>query len=96
LLTFDDGYIDGSFGIPSESFQELRFSVIIREEYRAKNDRSSWMRMIAGGGGGGLTKEQPENNIIRSAYYALISALSGTQTMVTMLLESMPVVLRSI
>ena len=54
---------------------------IIREEYRAKNDRSSWMRMIAGGGGGGLTKEQPENNIIRSAYYALISALSGTQTM---------------
>jgi len=54
---------------------------IIREEYHAKNDKSSWMRMIAGGGGGGLTKEQPENNIIRSAYYALISALSGTQTM---------------
>ena len=54
---------------------------IIREEYHAKNDKSCWMRMIAGGGGGGLTKEQPENNIIRSAYYALISALSGTQTM---------------
>ena len=54
---------------------------IIREEYNAKNDKSCWMRMIAGGGGGGLTKEQPENNIIRSAYYALISALSGTQTM---------------
>ncbi len=54
---------------------------IIREGYGAKNDRSSWLRMIAGGGGGGLTKEQPENNIIRSAYYALISALSGTQTM---------------
>ncbi|MDO8366663.1 MAG: methylmalonyl-CoA mutase family protein [Saprospiraceae bacterium] len=54
---------------------------IIREEYGAKNDHSCWLRMIAGGGGGGLTKEQPENNIIRSAYYALISALSGTQTM---------------
>ena len=54
---------------------------IIREEYHAKNDNSCWLRMIAGGGGGGLTKEQPENNIIRSAYYALISALSGTQTM---------------
>jgi methylmalonyl-CoA mutase N-terminal domain/subunit len=39
------------------------------------------MRMIAGGGGGGLTLEQPENNIARGAYYALISALSGTQTM---------------
>ena len=39
------------------------------------------LRMIAGGGGGGLTVEQPENNIVRGAYYALISALSGTQTM---------------
>jgi methylmalonyl-CoA mutase N-terminal domain/subunit len=37
--------------------------------------------MIAAGGGGGLTKEQPELNIVRGAYYALISALSGTQTM---------------
>lgn len=54
---------------------------IIREEYGAKNDDSCWLRMIAGGGGGGLTKEQPMNNIVRSAYYALISALSGTQTM---------------
>jgi methylmalonyl-CoA mutase N-terminal domain/subunit len=40
-----------------------------------------WMRMIAGGGGGGLTFEQPEVNIVRGAYYALISALSGAQTM---------------
>ncbi|MFC2130701.1 methylmalonyl-CoA mutase [Bacteroidota bacterium] len=54
---------------------------IIKEQYGATKDSSSWLRMIAGGGGGGLTKEQPENNIIRSAYYAMISALSGTQTM---------------
>ncbi len=54
---------------------------IIKEQYGAKSDKSAWLRMIAGGGGGGLTKEQPENNIVRSAYYALISALSGTQTM---------------
>jgi methylmalonyl-CoA mutase N-terminal domain/subunit len=40
-----------------------------------------WLRMIAAGGGGGLTFEQPEVNIVRGAYYALISALSGTQTM---------------
>jgi methylmalonyl-CoA mutase N-terminal domain/subunit len=39
------------------------------------------MKMIAGGGGGGLTIEEPENNIVRGAYYGLISALSGTQTM---------------
>ena len=54
---------------------------IIKEHYGAKNPKSMWLRMIAGGGGGGLTIEQPENNIVRSAYYALISALSGTQTM---------------
>jgi methylmalonyl-CoA mutase, N-terminal domain len=54
---------------------------MIKEEYGATNPRSMWMRMIAGGGGGGLTIEQPENNIVRGAYYALISALSGTQTM---------------
>ena len=54
---------------------------IVKEEYGARDPRSMWLRMIAGGGGGGLTIEQPENNIVRSAYYALASALSGTQTM---------------
>jgi methylmalonyl-CoA mutase N-terminal domain/subunit len=54
---------------------------IVKEEFGARNPRSMQMKMIAGGGGGGLTIEQPENNIVRGAYYALISALSGTQTM---------------
>jgi methylmalonyl-CoA mutase, N-terminal domain len=54
---------------------------ILKEEYGAKHPRSMQLRMIAGGGGGGLTIQQPENNIVRGAYYALISALSGTQTM---------------
>ncbi len=54
---------------------------IVREKYGAKDPKSMLMRMIAGGGGGGLTIEQPLNNIVRGAYYALISALSGTQTM---------------
>lgn len=54
---------------------------IIKERFNAQNPRSMLLRMIAGGGGGGLTVQQPENNIVRGAYYALISALSGTQTM---------------
>jgi len=54
---------------------------IIKQEYGATNPRSMVLRMIAGGGGSGLTKEQPEVNIVRGAYYALISALSGAQTM---------------
>jgi methylmalonyl-CoA mutase N-terminal domain/subunit len=54
---------------------------IVKEEYGATNPRSLVLRMIAGGGGSGLTKEQPEVNLVRGAYYALISALSGAQTM---------------
>ena len=54
---------------------------IISEDYGAADPKSAWMRMIAGGGGGGLTIDQPINNVARGAYYALISALSGTQTM---------------
>lgn len=54
---------------------------IMKEQYGATQPGSMWMRMIAGGGGGGLTFEQPEVNIVRGAYYALVSALSGAQTM---------------
>lgn len=54
---------------------------IMKEQYHAQEPGSMWLRMIAGGGGGGLTLEQPENNIVRGAYYALIAALSGAQTM---------------
>jgi methylmalonyl-CoA mutase N-terminal domain/subunit len=54
---------------------------IVRERHGATKPGAMQMKMIAGGGGGGLTIEQPENNIVRGAYYALISALSGTQTM---------------
>ncbi|KAB2887067.1 MAG: methylmalonyl-CoA mutase [Pseudorhodoplanes sp.] len=53
---------------------------IVRDEYGAKKPESLWLRMIAGGGGGGLTFEQPEVNIVRGAYYALIAALAGAQT----------------
>jgi len=54
---------------------------IMKERYGATNPRAMQLRMIAGGGGAGLTVEQPLNNLVRSAYYALASALGGTQTM---------------
>jgi len=54
---------------------------IVLDEYGARDPKSGWLRMIAGGGGFGLTIEQPENNITRGAYYALVAALSGAQTM---------------
>jgi methylmalonyl-CoA mutase N-terminal domain/subunit len=53
---------------------------LLREEYGVKDNKNLFLRGLFGGGGSGLTKEQPENNIIRGAYYALAAALSGAQT----------------
>ncbi len=90
-LTADDvaSRLSFNFDIYGNLFEQIAkfragrrvWARMLKEEYDCQNPRSMWMRMIAGGGGGGLTIEQPENNIVRGAYYALISALSGTQTM---------------
>jgi methylmalonyl-CoA mutase N-terminal domain/subunit len=52
----------------------------LSERYGAKDSRSLLLRGLFGGGGYGMTKAQPENNIIRGAYYALAAALGGAQT----------------
>lgn len=74
--------IYGNFFEQIAKFRAARrlWARLIRERYQARDPRSWQFRMLAGGGGAGLTKQQPENNIVRGAYYALISALSGTQT----------------
>ena len=53
---------------------------LLRERYGVKDKKALFLRGIFGGGGSGMTKQQPENNIMRGAYYALASALSGAQT----------------
>jgi methylmalonyl-CoA mutase N-terminal domain/subunit len=53
---------------------------LLRERYGVENKKALFLRGIFGGGGSGLTKQQPENNIVRGAYYALGAALSGAQT----------------
>ncbi len=52
----------------------------LKEKYGVKKDSNMYLRGLFGGGGYGLTKAQPENNIMRGAYYALAAALSGAQT----------------
>jgi methylmalonyl-CoA mutase N-terminal domain/subunit len=56
------------------------WAINLKERYGAKDSRSFLLRGIFGGGGYGMTKAQPENNIIRGAYYALAAALGGAQT----------------
>jgi methylmalonyl-CoA mutase, N-terminal domain len=53
---------------------------LLREKYHVQNKKALFLRGIFGGGGSGMTKQQPENNIMRGAYYALAAALSGAQT----------------
>jgi methylmalonyl-CoA mutase N-terminal domain/subunit len=52
----------------------------LKEKYGVKDPRNLWLRGLFAGGGSGLTKAEPENNIMRGAYYALAAALSGAQT----------------
>ncbi len=53
---------------------------MLRNEYHIQDKKKLFLRGLFGGGGSGLTKEQPENNIMRGAFYALGAALSGAQT----------------
>ena len=53
---------------------------LLRERYGVQDKKALFLRGIFGGGGSGMTKQQPENNIIRGAYYGLAAALSGAQT----------------
>jgi methylmalonyl-CoA mutase N-terminal domain/subunit len=53
---------------------------MLREEYGIEDKKKLFLRGLFGGGGSGLTKDQPENNIMRGAFYALGAALSGAQT----------------
>ncbi|HEX9675527.1 MAG TPA: methylmalonyl-CoA mutase family protein [Anaerolineales bacterium] len=90
-LAVDDfaEHISFNFDIHGNLFEQVAkfraarrlWARIMRQEFEAQEPGALKLKMIAGGGGSGLTIEQPENNIVRGAYYALISALSGAQTM---------------
>ncbi len=53
---------------------------MLREDFGVQDKKKLFLRGLFGGGGSGLTKNQPENNIMRGAFYALGAALSGAQT----------------
>ena len=59
------------------------YSKRMKEKYGAKNPRSWWLRFHTQTAGCTLTAQQPENNIIRTAYQALAGVLGGTQSLHT-------------
>ncbi|WP_211230155.1 acyl-CoA mutase large subunit family protein [Desulfovirgula thermocuniculi] len=55
----------------------------MREKYGAKDPRSWMLRFHTQTAGCSLTAQQPENNIVRTAYEALAAVLGGTQSLHT-------------
>jgi methylmalonyl-CoA mutase N-terminal domain/subunit len=55
----------------------------MKEKYGAKNPRSWWLRFHTQTAGCTLTAQQPENNIVRTAFQALAGVMGGTQSLHT-------------
>lgn len=56
---------------------------LMRDKYKAQNPHSYLMRFHTQTAGCSLTAQQPENNIIRTAFQALAAVLGGTQSLHT-------------
>jgi len=55
----------------------------MRDKYKAKDSRSWLMRFHTQTAGCSLTAQQPENNIVRTAFEALAGVMGGTQSLHT-------------
>lgn len=55
----------------------------MREVYGAKKERSWWLRFHTQTAGCTLTAQQPENNIVRTAFQAMAAVMGGTQSLHT-------------
>jgi methylmalonyl-CoA mutase N-terminal domain/subunit len=56
---------------------------IVRERFKAKDDRSCMLRFHAQTAGSMLTAQQPENNVVRVTVQALSAVLGGAQSLHT-------------
>src|SRR5437588_3398382 len=74
-----------SFFEEAAKFRAARrlWSRIVAERFAATDPRSAMLRFHTQTGGVTLTAQQPENNIVRTAYEALAAVLGGTQSLHT-------------
>ena len=59
------------------------FARVMTERFHPKDPRSAMFRIYCGTLGSTLTRQEPENNIVRIAMHALIGALGGAQAIFT-------------
>jgi methylmalonyl-CoA mutase N-terminal domain/subunit len=56
---------------------------VMRERFGAKDERSLLLRFHTQTAGSTLTAQQPDNNVVRTAYQAMAAVLGGTQSLHT-------------
>lgn len=79
------------FDLHNDFFEEIAklrasrriWAHVMRDRFKAKNERSWLLRMHCQTAGVTLTEQQPTNNLIRVAYQALAGVLGGTQSLHT-------------
>jgi methylmalonyl-CoA mutase N-terminal domain/subunit len=59
------------------------WAAVMKERFQARDPRSLMLRFHTQTGGATLTAQQPENNIVRTAFQALSAVLGGTQSLHT-------------
>ncbi len=59
------------------------WAYIMRDRFHARDPRSMMLRFHTQTAGSTLTAQQPDNNIVRTAYQALAAVLGGTQSLHT-------------
>jgi methylmalonyl-CoA mutase N-terminal domain/subunit len=79
------------FDVHNDFFEEIAkfraarriWAKTMRDDFKARDARSWWLRCHAQTAGVTLTEQQPMNNVVRVAYQALAAVLGGTQSLHT-------------
>ena len=79
------------FNVHDDFFEEIAkfraarriWATKLKTKYKAETDRSCWLRTHAQTSGVTLTKQQPENNVVRVSLQALAATLGGVQSLHT-------------
>ena len=83
LSFFFNAHIDFFEEIAKYRAARRMWAHIMKYRFKAKNERSLWLRFHTQTAGCSLTAQQPFNNVVRTAVEALAAVLGGTQSLHT-------------
>jgi methylmalonyl-CoA mutase N-terminal domain/subunit len=83
LSFFFNAHIDFFEEIAKYRAARRMWAGIMKDRFKAKSERSLWLRFHTQTAGCSLTAQQPFNNVVRTAVEALAAVLGGTQSLHT-------------